>query len=79
MIYIYGPVRFAFDVGSIHYLGKLEGVGPWKSRLLKPKWLSPIGLMPFHRAQKSLDFRGPLTLALVMDAARIKSITHGAV
>ncbi len=30
---------------------------------------------------KSLDFQGPapLPLALVMDAARIKSITHGAV
>jgi hypothetical protein len=34
--------------------------------------------MPFHRAQKSLDFQGPtlLLLALVMDAARIKNISH---
>ncbi len=30
---LYGPVRNAFDVGSIHYLGKWEGVGPWKSRV----------------------------------------------
>jgi hypothetical protein len=34
------------------------------------KWHSPIGSIPFHRAQKSV---------LIMDAARIKSITHGAV
>jgi hypothetical protein len=30
---LYGPVRNAFDAGSIHYKGMLEGVGPWKSRL----------------------------------------------
>jgi hypothetical protein len=30
---LYGPVRNAFDAGSIHYEGKWEGVGPWKSRL----------------------------------------------
>jgi hypothetical protein len=36
----------------------------------------------FHRAQKTLNFQlrpKPLPLALVKDAARIKSITHGAV
>jgi hypothetical protein len=37
-----------------------------------PKWHSPIGSMPFHRAQ-------PPPFALVMDPARIKSITQGAV
>jgi hypothetical protein len=26
---LYGPVRNAFDAGSIHYEGKWEGVGPW--------------------------------------------------
>jgi hypothetical protein len=26
---------------------------------LDPKWHSPIGSMPFHRAQKTLDFQGP--------------------
>jgi hypothetical protein len=48
---------------------------------LGPKWQSPNGSMTFHRAQKSLNFQGPipLPLALVMDAARIKSITDGAV
>ncbi len=30
---LYGPVRNAFDAGSIHYLGKWEGVGPWKTRV----------------------------------------------
>jgi hypothetical protein len=30
---LYGPVRNAFDAGSIHYLGKWEGVGPWKLRV----------------------------------------------
>jgi hypothetical protein len=49
--------------------------------VLGPKWHSPIGSIPFHRAQKSLDFQSPtpLPLALVMDVARIKSIMHGAV
>jgi hypothetical protein len=45
MIYIYSPVRNAFDAGNIHYEGKWEGVGPWKSRLF---WallndIEPIG------------------------------------
>jgi hypothetical protein len=30
---LYGLVRNVFDAGSIHYLGKWEGVGPWKSRV----------------------------------------------
>ncbi len=30
---LYGPVRHAFDAGSICYLGKWEGVGPWKSQV----------------------------------------------
>jgi hypothetical protein len=30
---LYSPVHNAFDAGSIHYDGKWEGVGPWKSRL----------------------------------------------
>ena len=31
---LYGPMRNTFDAGSIHYLGKLEGVvGPWKLRV----------------------------------------------
>ncbi len=55
---LYGPVRNAFDAGSIHYEGKWEGVGPWKLRLSGPN---------------------PLPLSQVMDAPRIKSITHRAV
>jgi hypothetical protein len=56
------------------------GVVGWASNatFLGPKWHWPIGSMAFHRAQKSLELRhNPLPLALVMDAARIKSITHG--
>ncbi len=30
---LYGPVRDAFDAGSIHYEGKWEGVWPWKARV----------------------------------------------
>ncbi len=30
---LYRPVRNALDEGQIHYEGKWEGVGPWKSRL----------------------------------------------
>ncbi len=29
------------------------------SSFLGPKWDAPIGSMPFHRAQKTLDFQGP--------------------
>jgi hypothetical protein len=29
------------------------------SSFLGPKWHSPIGLIPFHRAQKTFDFKGP--------------------
>ncbi len=56
--------------------------GPKKSQFPGPKKVS------ISRAQKSLNFQGPkksqfpgpnpLPLALIMDAARIKSITHGA-
>jgi hypothetical protein len=57
---LHGPARNAFDVGSIQYLGKWEGVWTLEiSTFLGPKWHSPIGLMPFRRAQKSLDFQGP--------------------
>jgi hypothetical protein len=47
---------------------------------LSHQWHSPIGLMPFQRVQNTLDFQG-LTpshpLALVTDAACLKSVTHG--
>jgi hypothetical protein len=65
--------------------------GGWALEILTflgPKWNSPIGSMPFHRAQKKSRFPGPssrchftglnpLPLALVMDAARIKRLRAG--
>ncbi len=70
---LYGLVRNAFVAGSIHYEGKWEVVGLWKSRLFWALWL-PLG------AQKSRN-TGPNLLPLdqVMDAARIKSIMHRAI
>ncbi len=35
------------------------------STFLGPKWHSPICSMPFHRAQKSLDFQGPTSSHLL--------------
>jgi hypothetical protein len=35
-----------------------RGLGPGNLDFLGPKWHSLISLMPFHRAQKSLDFQG---------------------
>jgi hypothetical protein len=45
---LYGPVRNAFDAGSIHNEGKWKGGGgvePWKSRLFWPlcNGIEPIG------------------------------------
>ncbi len=51
---LYGPMCNAFYAGSIHYKGKWEGVGPWKSRLFWALWngIEPIGKCHFW-AQKS--------------------------
>jgi hypothetical protein len=46
----YGPVRNAFDEGSIHYEGKLEGVG------LGPGNETILGCVKWHRA----DWRVPV-------------------
>jgi hypothetical protein len=48
MIYT-GPVRNAFDAGSIHYESKWEGVWPWKSRafLCQVKWNRADRRVPF--------------------------------
>ncbi len=61
---LYSTVHYVLDVVHVHHLG--------------PKWHSPIGSMPFHRAQKSLDFQGPTPsyLPFVMDVARTNSITY---
>ncbi len=63
---IYRLVRNAFGAGSIHYLGKWEGVGALEIECI----LGP----------KKSRFPGPnpLLLAQIMVAALIKSITHGA-
>jgi hypothetical protein len=47
------PCAQCFGCVHIHYLGEWEGVGPWVFGH------SHIGLMPFHRAQKTLDIQGP--------------------
>jgi hypothetical protein len=56
-------------------LGKVGG--GWAldiSTFLGPKWHSPEGSIPFHRAQKSLD---PLLLALVTDLLASKALRTG--
>ncbi len=59
---LYGPVRDAFDAGSIHYEGKWEGGWPWKARFfLGPvKWHRADRRGPFG-AQKTLDTFVPIT------------------
>jgi hypothetical protein len=71
----------AFDAGIIQYLGKWEGVGPWKSQVFGPQMALAYRLDVISQDSKNSRFPGPnpLKLALVMDAARIKSVTHGAV
>ncbi len=44
---------------ALHYEGKWEGFGPWKSRLLGPvKWHRAVRRVPFG-PKKSPDFQGP--------------------
>jgi hypothetical protein len=49
------------------------------STFFGPKWNSPDRSMPFHRAQKSLDFQGTtlLPLAFVMDFLAAKALRTG--
>ncbi len=37
------------------------------STFLGPKWHSPVCSIPFHRAQKSLDFQGPTPTQMVCE------------
>ena len=64
----------------LHYEGKWEGVGPWKSRLFWPQIALAFRLDGISQGPKKSQFPGtiPLSLAFVMDAACIKSITQGA-
>jgi hypothetical protein len=47
---LYGPVCNAFVEGSIHYEGKWEGVGPWKSRLYWPCKIASFWAQKVDRA-----------------------------
>ncbi len=72
---LYGPVRNAFNSVSIHYKGKWEGIGPWKSRVFWALLNDIEAIGGCHLGPKELRSQPP-PLAQVMDAARIKSITH---
>ncbi len=54
---LYGPVRNAFDAGSIYYEGKWKGVGPWKSRVFWALWnfIEPVG--EYHLGPKKIICR----------------------
>ncbi len=61
----------------IHYEGKWRG-----SSFLGPNWHSPIGSMPFHRAQKTLECQGPTPPPPTSPSngySRIKNHMHRAV
>jgi hypothetical protein len=73
------PLLLVFlDPGSeIRYPGWIKKSGPV---ILGPKWHSPIGSMPYHRARKTLHFQGPTPPTCPRNvSAHIKNITHGAV
>ncbi len=65
---------------NIHYLGKWEGVGPWKSQVFGPQMALAYRLDAISQGPKNSRYKGPnpLPLALVMDAS-IQNIMHGAV
>jgi hypothetical protein len=56
---LYSPVHNVLDACIPITCASVRGVGPWKLRVWVPKWHLPTGSMPFHRAQKTLDFQGP--------------------
>jgi hypothetical protein len=65
------PVRTgnAFDAGKSSTWASGRGLGPGNLDFLGPKYHSPNGSIPFHRAQKKSRFPGlnPLPFALVME------------
>ncbi len=63
---LYVPVRNAFDAGSIHYLGKWEGVGPWKSRVFGPQMTFAYLLDAISQGSKNSRFPGPNPLPLAL-------------
>jgi hypothetical protein len=67
---LYGPVRNAFDAGSIHYEGKWEGVGPWKLKLFGPREIASSRQAsaiwgPKKSAPSVLEWRGSSTVMLL--------------
>jgi len=73
---LYGPVRNAFDTGSKWASGR--GLDPGNLEIFYPKWHSPIGSMPLHRAQKlSISRANTLPVALVMDMHAYKTLCTG--
>jgi hypothetical protein len=57
---IYTPLCIMFWRRGYTLLGEVGG--GWALEFpsfLGPKWLSPIGSLPFHRAQKTREFQGP--------------------
>jgi hypothetical protein len=57
---IYTALCIMFWMRPYPLLGQVGGSWALKfSSFLGPKWHSPIGSIPFHRAQKTLEFHGP--------------------
>ena len=57
---IYTALCIMFWMRAYPLLGQVGGC--WALKFLSflgPKWHSPIGAIPFHRAQKTLQFQGP--------------------
>ncbi len=69
-----------FWIRAYPLLGQVGG--GWILEILSflgPKWHPPIGSMPFHGTQKTLNFQGPapLPLAHVMDMHASKTLGTG--
>ncbi len=59
MIYTALPVYNVLDACISIMRTSGRGLGPGNLDFLGPKWHSPNGFMPFHKAQKTHDFQGP--------------------
>ncbi len=83
MHYLYGPVRNAFDAGSIHYFGKWEGIGPWKidSFLgpVKRHWADkgvPFGAQKTPVFLKCFTTNEPRKCQIILDFCVVVNIKH---
>ncbi len=70
-----------FDAGRSITWASGRGLSPENLEFFGPQMALAYRLDAISQGPKSLNFQGPtpLPLALVMDAAQIKSITHGGV